>query len=236
MFGDGWFMVGMALATAVLACGGGSTGPTYDPDIPTEWAPAVTHPLFPLAPGTVWRYRAVTGEGVETNRVEVLATTRTIKGVTATIVHDQVSLDGDLIEDTFDWYAQDGAGNVWYLGEDSREIEQGQVVGTEGSWEWGVNGALPGVIMWADPSAHMSEEYRQEYSKGAAEDLAIVASLDESVSVPAGSYTGCLKTRERSALESGSTEFKFYCAGVGTVLETDGSGGHRDELESITAQ
>ena len=143
--------------------------------------------------------------------------------------------DGDLVEDTFDWYAQDGAGNVWYLGEDSREIEQGQVVSTEGSWEWGVDGALPGVIMWADPSAHMSEEYRQEYSKGVAEDLAIVAGVNASVSVPAGNYTGCLETRERSALESGSTELKFCCEGVGTVLETDASGAQRNELESVAA-
>jgi hypothetical protein len=232
MFRDGWLVT--TVAAAALGCGGGSTGPAYDPDIPAEWAPAVTHPFFPLTPGTVYRYRAETGDGVETTRVEVLTDTRTIMGVTATIVHDQVSLDGELIEDTFDWFAQDGMGNVWYLGEDSKEIENGQVVSTEGSWEWGVDGALPGVIMWADPSAHMSEEYRQEYSKGVAEDLAIVASLDESVVVPAGSYTGCLKTRERNALESGSTEFKYYCEGVGTVLETDASGDQRDELESVT--
>jgi len=123
---------------------------------------------------------------------------------------------------------------VWYLGEDSKEIENGQVVSTEGSWEWGVDGALPGVIMWADPSGHQSEEYRQEYLKGVAEDLAKVVGLDESVEVPSGNYTGCLKTEERSALESNSTEFKFYCAGVGTVLETDGSGGQRDELHDVT--
>jgi hypothetical protein len=233
MVSDGWAGVAV-LAAAALACGSNSTGPAYDPDIPTEWAPVVTNPFFPLTPGAVYRYRAVTGDGVETTRVEVLSDTRTIMGVSATIVHDQVALDGDLIEDTFDWYAQDGAGNVWYLGEDSREMEHGQVVSTQGSWEWGVNGALPGVIMWADPSAHMSEEYRQEYSKGVAEDLAIVATLNESVEVPAGSYSGCLKTRERNALESGSTEFKYYCQGVGTVLETDGSGGQRDELQAVT--
>ena len=101
----------------------------------------------------------------------------TISGVTATVVHDQVFLDGELTEDTFDWYAQDADGNVWYLGEDSREIENGQVVSTEGSWEWGVDGALPGIIMWADPADHMNEEYRQEYLKGVAEDLAKVVAL-----------------------------------------------------------
>jgi hypothetical protein len=231
------WMTAMALTALALACSGsgGSTDPgTYDPDIPTQWAAAVTNPLFPLAPGTVWHYRAVTGDGVETTRTEVLPDTKVISGVTATIVHDQVFLDGELAEDTFDWYAQDKEGNVWYLGEDSKEIENGQVVSTEGSWEWGIDGALPGVIMWADPSAHMNEEYRQEYLKGVAEDLAKLVTLDESVEVPSGSYTGCLKTQERSALESSSTEFKYYCDGLGTVLETDGSGGQRDELQEVT--
>ena len=230
-------MTPIVLTTLALACGdsGGSTGPgPYDPDIPTEWAAAVTNPLFPLAPGTVWQYRAVTGDGVETDRTEVLREAKLVSGVTATVVHDQVFLDGELVEDTFDWYAQAADGNVWYLGEDSKEIENGQVVSTEGSWEWGVDGALPGVIMWADPAAHQGEEYRQEYLKGVAEDLAKVVGLDESVDVPSGNYTGCLKTEERSALESNSTEFKFYCAGVGTVLETDGSGGQRDELQEVT--
>jgi len=226
----------VTLAALALACGGGdSTSPaTYDPDIPTEWAAAVTNPLFPLASGTVWQYRAETGEGLETTRTEVLSETRLVSGVTATVVHDQVSLDGVLAEDTFDWYAQDGDGNVWYLGEDSKEIEDGHVVSTEGSWEWGVDGALPGVIMWADPAAHMNEEYRQEYLKGVAEDMAKVVALDESVAVPAGSYSGCLKTEEHTPLESNSTEFKYYCDGVGTVLETNGSGGQRDELQGVT--
>jgi len=222
-----------ALAAVALACGGSnSTSPgTYDPDIPAAWAAAVTNPLFPLAPGTVWHYRAETGDGVETTRTEVLPETRIISGVTATVVHDQVFLDGELVEDTFDWYAQDTDGNVWYLGEDSKEIENGQVVSTQGSWEWGVGGALPGIIMWADPAAHMNEEYRQEYLKGVAEDLAKVVALDASAQVPAGSYSGCLKTQERNALEPNSTEFKYYCDGVGTVLETNGS---RDELQEVT--
>jgi hypothetical protein len=98
----------------------------------------------------------------------------------------------------------------------------------------GVSRALPGVVMWADPSAHMDAEYRQEYSKGIAEDLAIVVGLNESVAVPAGSFTGCLKTRERNALEQGSVEYKYYCRDVGTVLGTDASGGQRDELQQVS--
>src|SRR5689334_14982882 len=97
------------------ACGdddnSGSNGEEFDPDIPTSWANQVTNTFFPLAPGTILEYN---GDG-ETGRVEVLATTRVIQGVTATVVRDQVFVSGELTEDTDDWYAQDTAGNVWYL-------------------------------------------------------------------------------------------------------------------------
>jgi hypothetical protein len=200
--------------------------------IPSTWAAAVTNPFFPLAPGTTWQYRSETGDGVETTTTEVLDQTRVVHGVTATAVHDRVFLDGELIEDTEDWYAQDGDGNVWYLGEDSKEIENGQVVSTEGSWEWGVDGALPGVIMWADPSAHVDEAYRQEYLEGVAEDWGKVVALNQDVSVSSGSFTGCIETEDWSGLESGR-EHKSYCPDVGTVLEV-GQSGERTELVDLS--
>lgn len=217
------------LAAAGPGCSGSPTGANYAPDLPSAWANAVTNPFFPLAPGTVYQYQSQTSGGLETNTVEVLATTRLVNGVTATIVRDQVFLDGELAEDTDDWFAQDTAGNVWYLGEDSKEIENGQVVSTHGSWEWGVNGALPGIIMWADPEAHMGEAYRQEFYRGVAEDWGRVAESGKSVSVPAGSFTGCIKTADWSALESGQ-ESKYYCPQIGLVLEV--GGGERLELMS----
>jgi hypothetical protein len=218
---------------ACQGCGDSSNGPAYDPDIPTEWAAAVTNEWFPLAPGTTYEFEATTGDGLETTTVEVLAETKLIMGVTATVVHDQVELDGELIEDTFDWYAQDAAGNVWYLGEDTKEYEGGVVVSTEGSWEWGVDGALPGIVMWADPSAYLNESYRQEYLKGVAEDWGKVVALDESVDVPYGNFTGCVETEDWNALDSGPHEHKFYCSGLGTVLEVEG-GGTRAELVDVT--
>jgi len=157
-------------------------------------------------------------------------------GVVATVVHDQVFLDGDLTEETYDWYAQDGDRNVWYLGEESKEMENGHVVSTAGSWEWGVDGALPGIILWGDPGAHIGQEYRQEYYKGEAEDWGKVISLTESVSVSYGSYSGCLKTEEWNALEKNSREAKYYCSGIGLVKEVilQGSGsGEVAELVSI---
>ena len=203
----------------LTACGSdGPTGPDPTPlPEPGTFVPQVSNQFFPLAAGTTHHYAS--SDGSETNTVEVLAATKTILGIQATIVHDQVFADGELIEDTLDWYAQDGDGNVWYLGEDSRELENGQVVSTEGSWEAGVNGAQAGIIMWADPAAHVDQEYRQEFVAGEAEDIATVVSLGESVTVPFGGFTDCIKTEDRNPLETGAVENKFYCPGVGLTLE-----------------
>jgi len=221
--------------TAALAGGSdSSTGPAYDPDIPTEWAAAVTNEWFPLTPGATYGFEANTSDGFEEITVEVLAATKVIMGVTATIVHDQVFLDGELIEDTFDWYAQDAAGNVWYLGEDTQEFENGIPGSTEGSWEWGVDGALPGIVMWADPSAYLGESYRQEYLKGVAEDWGKVVALDQNVDVPYGSFTGCVETEDWNDLDAGPHEHKFFCSGLGVTLEVEG-GGARVELINVTS-
>ncbi len=202
----------------LAACSGNPTGPTYQPDLPATWASAVTNTFFPLTPGTVLQYSSQTAQGLETIRVEVLSTARSVNGVAATTLLDQVYLDGALIEETYDWYAQDTDGNVWYLGEDSKEILNGQVVSTEGSWEWGVDGALPGIYMWADPAAHIGTAYRQEFYRGVAEDFGKVITLDQSITVPAGAYTGCIVTEDWVGLDpSQSPEHKTYCPGVGQV-------------------
>lgn len=232
-----------AIVSGVPACHDGSrvTGPDgsgYDPDIPTEWAEAVTNAWFPLEPGTTWEYEGETEDGTETTTVEVLSEIREVNGVEATVVHDRVYLDGELVEDTYDWYAQDLAGNVWYVGEESEELEGGEVVSTEGSWEWGIDGALPGIIMWADPEDHLDEEYRQEFYEGEAEDWGKVVGLDESVEVPFGSFDGCLRTEDWSGVEgrSASLEEKYYCPSVGTVLEVPvADPDERVELIDMTA-
>ena len=229
----------MAIFAAAIAgmagCSNSSTGPNgavYKPNIPTSWASAVTNAYFPLVPGTTYQFSGQTDEGLETITVEVLSGTKVVNGVTATIVRDRVYLSGNLIEDTFDWYAQDAAGNVWYLGEDSREIQNGQVLNTEGSWEWGKDGALPGIIMWADPAAHVGEEYRQEYYEDEAEDFGKVVATGQTVDVPYGQLTNCVKTEDWNSLESGGREFKFYCTAVGMALEVKIEGGDRVELLS----
>ena len=200
---------------------------------PESFVDGVTHPYFPLEPGATYTYVGTTDEGVETIVVEVLHQKKTILGVDATVVRDRVYVDGELVEDTFDWFAQDEAGNVWYLGEDSKEYEDGQVVSTLGSWEAGVDGAMAGIIMLADPEK--GDSYAQEHAPGVAEDQARVVSLSESVTVPYASYTGVLQILEWTPLEPGNRGYKYYAEGVGVVLETSKrSGGERVELVSVT--
>jgi hypothetical protein len=207
------------------------------PDLPLaeDFVAVVTNPYYPLIPGTTFRYVSETDEGLETNVVAVTHDTKVILGITATVVHDQVFVDGELAEDTFDWFAQDRFGNVWYLGEDSCEFEDGECVSTEGSWEAGVDGAEAGIIMWADPAAHRGKTYRQENFEGEAEDVAKVLRLNAKVDVPYGEFTGCLETMDWSLLERGVREHKFYCPGVGLVLEVEPKGGRvSNELVAIS--
>lgn len=179
----------------------------------------VDNPLFPAPPGAAWTYRAQTDEGEERIEVEVEADTLAVWGTNARVVHDTAFLDDEMIEDTRDWFAQDGEGNVWYLGEDTVSYEAGQAVCSCGAWEAGIAGALPGVAMPADPA--VGDVYRQEYLRGEAEDIGEIVSLAESVTVPAGSWSNCLKTRDRSVVDPDADEYKYYCPGVGLVLEEE---------------
>ncbi len=203
----------------------------YNPVIdPAQFAKAVDNPFFPLVPGTTHRFRTMSDEGGEEIVVTVTPETRVVAGVTCTVVHDVVSEGGQVIEDTWDWFAQDRAGNVWYFGEDTKEYERGRV-STEGSWEAGVRGAKPGMIMPVHPT--VGRIYRQEYLVGEAEDEAQVMALDETVTVAAGTFSGCVKTQEWSRLEPGVLEHKYYAPGVGVVAEATIEGGtERVELVS----
>jgi hypothetical protein len=194
--------------------------PDFDP---RDFVPVVDNRYFPLRPGS--RFVYVGTEDGERERVitDVTHRQKTILGVKVVVVLDRVFLDGALAEKTLDWYAQDKKGNVWYLGEDSKEYENGKVVSTAGSWEAGKHGARPGIIMLAHP--HVGQSYQQEFALGVAEDRARVLSLQTSVSVPYGSFKHCLKTAETTPLEPGAREIKLYCRGVGFVKGDDVSGG-----------
>ena len=208
----------------------------YDPMIdPANFVEVIDNPYFPLIPGTTFIYEGETEDGFERNEVFVTDETRVVMGVTTTVVLDRVWEEGELIEETYDWYAQDNEGNVWYFGEDSREIEDGEIVSTEGSWESGVDSAKPGIVMKADPQ--IGDSYRQEYYKGEAEDMGEVVSLTESVTVEYGSFENVLKTREWTPLEPDVEENKFYVSGVGQIKEMEVMGGSGQlELIDITTE
>ena len=201
---------------------------------PADFTTEIDNPYWPMAPGTRWTYREVDEEGVEL-QVVVVVTTETKKianGVTARVVRDTVSKDGEIVEDTFDWYAQDKDGNVWYLGEDTAEFENGEISTREGSFEAGVDGAQAGIILPADPEPGM--KYRQEYYEGEAEDNGEVLSTKEMAEVPAGQYKKVLLTRDTITIEPDVLEYKLYARGVGPVLVFGVSGGSgREELLSV---
>ena len=193
-------------------------GEAYRPDIdPGNFVERIDNPYLPLIPGTVLSYEGLSDGERETERFVVTSRTKTILGVDTTVVRDSVYVSGELVEDTFDWFAQDRAGNVWYFGEASHDYKDGKIVSTHGSWEAGVDGAMPGIVMLADP--RVGDTYRQEFYAGEAEDQATVVGLDESVEVPYGPFDAVLKTEDRNPLDPKILENKYYAPGIGVVFE-----------------
>jgi hypothetical protein len=238
----------LAVAIAVLAlaaCGGGGSKsksssasglPQGTKPVqldPADFTTNIDNPYWPMRPGSHWVYREV--ENGETQRVDVTVTnqTKTLAGIEARVVHDRVSRNGETLEDTYDWYAQDSAGNLWYLGEDTAEYENGKLKTKEGTWAAGVDGAEPGVVVPAQPKQGMT--YREEYYAGHAEDGAEVLGVNSQVQVPFGRFKNALLTRNFSTIEPTVEEMKLYAKGVGPVMELLISGGSgRTELLSYT--
>ena len=201
---------------------------------PADFVEAVENPYFPLPLGAKWEYEIHEGgKTTQTDTLEVQKEKRNVNGVQATVVRDTVSSGNKIVEDTFDWFAQDKYGNVWYVGESVDNYVGGVLVSHSGSWEWGVDGAQPGIIMWADPSAHLKEKYRQEYYARKAEDMGQVLSVNESLAVPFGTFDKVVKTLDFSNIESGQ-EQKFYAPNIGLLKEMDVNGNEEVVLTKFT--
>ena len=202
---------------------------------PRAFTTRIDNPYWPMDPGTRWTYRETDQEGAALKVVVTVSdqTEKIANGVTARVVRDTVTEDGEIVEDTFDWYAQDKDGNIWYLGENTAEFDKGKLVTKEGSFEAGVDGALPGIIIPADPRDGM--QYRQEYYKGKAEDNGEVLSTDEMVQSPFGQFDHALLTKDTITIEPNVLEYKLYGKGVGPVLTLGVSGGpgSREELINL---
>ena len=214
--------LGVVLA-AMLGIGvsdaGASNRSDYRPKIdPADFTSAITNPYLPLTPGTTFVYEGTSEGKPELNTVKVTSETRHILGVDCLIVHDVVEHAGVVAEDTFDWYAQDKDGNVWYFGEDTRELDaRGRVTTTKGSWEAGQHGAQPGIVMPAHPT--VGDSYRQEYRKGVAEDRGRIIQVGETRTTPTGSYDNVVVVAERTRLEPKLLEHKEYAPGIGLITE-----------------
>lgn len=208
----------------------------HDPRVdPADFVAAIDNPYLPFSSGARWVYESETDDGRE--RIDVVVTDEpmTVMGVDVTVVRDTVTIDGRVIEDTWDWYAQDRGGNVWYFGEDTNEYDEDGTVSTEGSWEAGVDGALPGIIMYADPQ--VGQAYRQELYEGEAEDVAEVVRTGATADVRGGTFEDVLVVLEWNPFEPEVLEEKHYARGVGPVLEQKVRGGdERVELVAHTAR
>ncbi len=210
------FILGLAALVATSTALAAPSGP--------QFSTRVTNPWFPLLPGSTYEYRGYKDGQPARDVLTVTHQTRRIRGANCVVVHDRLYLGGHLGERTTDWYTQDKAGNVWYFGEQTAELDRnGHVTSTSGTWLAGVHGAEPGIYMPAHPRVGLSG--RQEYYKGQAEDHFQVVSRQAHVTVPYTSTRHALLTKEWTPLEPGTLDHKFYVRGIGVVLEQTVKGG-----------
>ena len=196
--------------------------------LPGEFVGQIDNPFFPLKPGTTLTCKGKLDRQSATDVFSVTNRTKVILGVTTTVVHDEVFIKGELVEDTEDWFAQDTVGNVWYLGEDTKELENGQVVSTEGSWEAGVDNARAGIFMPAEPK--VGQVFKQEDARNVAEDCFTIVDLNASVKTRFVSSNNALKTEEFSLIDPGLLDNKHYVRNIGLVRDE----GSSDFLELVS--
>jgi hypothetical protein len=203
-------------AVAAAACGSSHKPAPAEP--PARFTTTVDNPWFPLRPGTRWVYAGVKDGKRQRDVVSVTSQTKTVGGIPCAVVHDRVYSRGRLSERTSDYYSQDSRGNVWYVGEDTAELDaHGKVTSTEGTWHTGVGGAKAGVFMPANP--RVGEHHLQEYYRGHAEDQFRVVSLRARVKTPYRDFRSALLTHEWTRLEPRVLDAKYYVRGIGQVFE-----------------
>jgi hypothetical protein len=211
----------------------GPTGPPYHPKIePASFTTNFTNHYWPLKPGATWTYEGLKDGLPEHVVIVVTKTPRTVFGVRCVTVVDTVTINGSLEEKTTDWYAQDKTGAIWYFGEDSKDYKNGAVSSTQGTWEAGVDGALPGVVIRGTPRP--GPTYRQEFRPGVAEDMARVMTTSAVQTVPAGTFHGVVETYDTDPLNPDKKETKFFAPGIGPVHTIRVGGTHHEEIKLIS--
>jgi hypothetical protein len=232
--------IAMALGACVLAAGAlaaqaGAPQATGGGIDPADFTDPVPNPYYPMEPGQVSVLRGRDQGQAFFEKVRVTDRTKKIQGVTTTVIRDLLWEDGYLAERTWDWYAADNAGNVWYFGEATQTLdEQGNVTGTHGSWRAGVDGAVAGIIMPADP--RVSDAYRQEFYEGEAEDQGWIVQIAAKKEVRYGRLDHLVRSFEWSRLEPKVMVEKLFAPGLGLVYENVIAGGVESlELVRFTA-
>ncbi len=223
-------------SAAAIACIAGVSAvaedlPPYNPVIdPANFVSDITHPYFPMKPGTVFKFEGTRDGERRVDEVTVTTDKKKIMGVETTVVRVISSSDTEIVEKTVDWYAQDKDGNVWYFGEDTAVFKDGKVQNTDGTWMAGVDGALPGYIMKAAPK--VGDGYREEYRPKVAEDFAKVIKVDMVAGGPSGQYENVLVTENIDLLDKAKFEHKWYAPGIGPI-GVDGMVGGHHEIRSL---
>lgn len=209
-----------------------ATGVAYHPRIvPADFTTHFTSHYWPLRPGAQWVYDGTKDHVPEHVVITVAKETKTVLGVRCLVIRDRVTINGSLEEYTTDWYAQDRTGAVWYFGEDSKDYKSGVVVSTQGTWEAGVDGAQPGVVIQGTPKP--GPTYRQEYRPGVAEDMAKVLTTTAVQSGPAGTFHHVVETYDTDPLNPDKIERKFWAPGVGAVHVVRIGGSHQEEIKLV---
>ena len=190
----------------------------YEPKLdPKDFVSQIDNPYYPLPVGRKLVYRGIKDGQTQIDRVTITSMTKVVEGITARVISDVATHRGRLLERTFDWYAQDKEGNVWYVGEDTTAYLKHGKKDKSGSWEAGVNDAEPGIIMEANPQ--IPDAYRQECLTGEAEDTAWIVRRGGSVTVPYGKLHNVLTSLEATRIEPGLVDQKVYAPGIGIALE-----------------
>lgn len=224
-------VVGGACGTIPSRSSVPSATPGYAPKInPAEFSTTIDNPFYPLAPGTRMIYESKGLKDREGTVVEVTYDTKPIMGVRTVVVHDVVTVNGKLSEDTYDWYAQHRNGDVWYFGEDTKKYDTDGKFTTKGSFLAGGDGAQPGIVMLGNPKVGV--RYRQEYYKGQAEDEAEVIDTNASAKVAYGSFDHVVKTKDYTVLDPKVIEHKYFARGVGLIL-VEHVKGPRERVELV---
>lgn len=202
----------------------------YRPRInPLKFSTKIDNKYFSLPVGKKIVYEGQTAEGLERVVIEIPGDTKEIMGVTTLVYWDRVWVGGELVEETWDYLAQDDKGNVWYFGENVDNYENGVVVNHDGSWIAGEDGAQPGIWMLGKPK--VGQEYRQEYYEGEAEDWGKIVATNATVVIGMGTYQGCVQTYDFTHLDPNSKEHKYYCPEVGAMVLSE----HLITEESVEA-